>query len=139
MRNSPLERNRAYALLKTVGHAVISAFSSLFLLLAPLVGKPRKPLPENRFFEILDFVFVSGPRHFWKRPTAISAGRSLSTFLHFVLEKERRFVEKKDPKAFTLVEVLVAITVLAIVLVLGLQGLGQIAGYRTNVSDRVDL
>lgn len=32
-----------------------------------------------------------------------------------------------------------AITVLSIILVLGLQGLGQIAGYRTNVSDRVDL
>ncbi len=32
-----------------------------------------------------------------------------------------------------------AITVLSIILVLGIQGLGQIAGHRTNVSDRIDL
>lgn len=139
MRNSPLHSNRAYALLKTFWHAASSAFSSVPLFLGALFGKHGKTLSPNTFFEFLDFVFVSGPRHYWKRPTAIGAGRSLSTLLHFLLEKDRHFVEKTDKKGFTLVEVMVAVTVLSIIFVYGLQSLGQIAGYRTNVSDRVDL
>lgn len=139
MRNSPLERNRAYALLNTAWHVVRSAVSTVPLFLRALSGKAEKPLPPNRFLEALHFLFVSGPRHYWKRPTAIAAGRSVSTFLHFLLERERRFVEKKNGKGFTLVEVMVAITVLSLILVMGLQSLGQIAALRTNVSDRVDL
>lgn len=139
MGNSPLERNRAYALLKTAFHAVRSAVSSVPLLLSALAGKEKKPLPPNRFFETLDFVFVSGPKHFWKKPTGIAAGRSVSTFLHFILEKERRFTEKTDRKGFTLVEVMIAITVLSLIIVMGLQSFGQIAAFRNTVGDRVDL
>lgn len=139
MRNSPLERNRAYALLKTAFHAVHSAFSSVPLLFRALFGKPGHPLPSNRFFETLDFVFVSGPKHFWKKPTGIAAGRSVSTFLHFILERERRFSEKTDRKGFTLIEVMIAITVLSLILVMGLQSLGQVATFRNSVGDRVDL
>lgn len=56
-----------------------------------------------------------------------------------MLEKERRFTDKNDRKGFTLVEVMIAITVLSLILVMGLQSMGQIASFRSTVSDRVDL
>ncbi|MDQ1343751.1 MAG: hypothetical protein QG650_471 [Patescibacteria group bacterium] len=139
MRNSPLESNRAYALLSTAWHIVKSAFSSVSLILRSLSGKAEKPLPPNRFFEALHFLFVSGPRHYWKRPTAISAGRSVSTFLHFVLERDRRFVEKTNGKGFTLIELMVSISVVSLILVMGFQAFAQISAFRTNVNDRIDL
>lgn len=60
MRNSPLERNRAYALLKTVWHGVFSVWEGVVALLGSMVGRPPKgPLPANRFFEAVHFLFVS--------------------------------------------------------------------------------
>lgn len=139
MRNSPLERNRAYALLRTLFHAVVSAFSSVSLFVRAAFGKTSpEPLPPNRFFEALHFLFVSGPRHFWKKPTGIAAGRSVGTFLHFLLERDR-FAEKKSKKGFTLIEVMISITILSMLFIYGLQSMGQIGAYRTNVSNRIDL
>ena len=72
-------------------------------------------------------------------PTAISAGRSVSTFLHFVLERDRRFVEKTNGKGFTLIELMVSISVVSLILVMGFQAFAQISAFRTNVNDRIDL
>lgn len=63
----------------------------------------------------------------------------MGTFLRFVLDRERSFTPRKNKGGFTMIEVLVAITVVSLVLVSGFQSFGQIAAYRTSISNRIDL
>ncbi len=137
----PMRNNRAYVLFATVWALVRSAFSSSALLVrSAFSSRNGSPLPSNRFFEVLHFLFVSGPRHYWRRPTAIAAGRSVGTLLHFLLERDARFSEVgKKRGGFTLVETMVAITVLSIVIVYSFDALGQILFFRSKVNDRIDL
>lgn len=134
-----MRNNRAYVLLSTLWALVESAFSSASLLLRSVFsGKRPSPIAANRFFEAVHFALVSGPKRYWSKPTGIAAGRSVGTFLHFVLEKDLRFKERKKG-GFTLVETMVAITVISIILVYAFDSLGQILFFRTKVSDRIDL
>ena len=101
--------------------------------------KSIHPLTPNRFLELLHFILVSGPKKFWKKPTALGIGRSISTFLHFVFERDQKFQKNGKKGAFTLVEVLVAITLLSIILIFAFSSLGQIAFFKTRTADRIDL
>ncbi len=59
-----------------------------------LSGRPVPPLRENRFLDAANFVLHTGPRGFWRNPSGLRAGRSLSTFLHYVFFKDASFRRK---------------------------------------------
>lgn len=73
----------------------VSLVQSLYLFIRNLTGKDQKALKENAFFDMMNFFFHTGPKSFWKAPSGIKIGRSISTFLHYIFEKERVFAERK--------------------------------------------
>ncbi|MDD2515594.1 MAG: hypothetical protein PHF46_01990 [Candidatus Gracilibacteria bacterium] len=78
---------------------VISFFKSIFgsvsLFFSVLIGKNREVLKENKFMDTFNFLFNIGPRGFWKKPSGIKIGRSLSTFIYYIFYKDEYFKEVK--------------------------------------------
>ena len=140
MQKSPLPDNKIFVLFETLFGFFVSTIKSIFMVFHSLFRtKEVKPLAPNRFLELLHFIFVSGPKHFWKKPTALAMGRSLSTLLHFIFERDKKFTRDNKKGGFTLMEVLIAVTLLSIVLVFSFDSLGQIAFLKTRTADRIDL
>lgn len=86
------------------------------------LGRPTRPVPPNKLLEIIHFAAYTGPRKFWRKPTAIKMGRGIATFVNYVFYRERHF--RNDPPAtrtgrdgFTLIEVIVSVTIFALVLI----------------------
>ncbi len=91
-----LKENTFFILLDIIKSFFLSLFQSLSLFVKSLLGKNEKPLKENPFLDMINFFFHIGPKSFWKAPSGIKIGRSVSTFLHYVFKKEQVFLEKKN-------------------------------------------
>lgn len=92
---SPLEKNTLYILLSLVGTFFVSIWASIVLFFRTLVGKKADPIRENPFLDAMNFGLHIGPKSFWKAPSGLKIGRSLSTFIHYIFFKDDVFKEKK--------------------------------------------
>lgn len=95
MPNKNLKENTVFILLNLVKSFFISLFESIILFAKNILGKDPKPLKENAFLDSMNFFFHIGPKSFWKGPSGIKIGRSISTFLHYIFKKDRAFTERK--------------------------------------------
>ncbi len=86
--------NSVLVLLALAGGFLASFWQSLAAFVRALAGKAPVPVREGKFWETLNFALHSGPRGFWRRPSALRAGRSVSTLLHFVFFKDASFRRK---------------------------------------------
>jgi len=93
MKKTDLQKNSVYIFLVLVWDFFVSIASSAKLFVRSLLGKKAENLPENSFLDSLNFILQIGPRSFWRRPSGIKIGRSLSTLLHYVFAREKAFRE----------------------------------------------
>ena len=77
-----------------MGGLITSFWQSIVALFRVISGKDPKKLPKNTFIDVFDFLARMGPKSFWKKPTGIRAGRSLSTFIHYIFFKDDSFRKK---------------------------------------------
>jgi hypothetical protein len=96
MHKKSLKENTFFILLVLVKDFFLSVFESLGLFAKNLFEDSPKPLKENSFLDTMNFFFHIGPKSFWKAPSGIKIGRSLGTFLHYILKKNEAFLEKKS-------------------------------------------
>jgi len=91
-----MRRNKIIILLEIIYSFFISLFESIIMFLKHLfLRKKDHLLKENKFIDIINFVFNTWPKAFWKKPTWIKIWRSLATLLHYIFHKEERFKEIK--------------------------------------------
>jgi prepilin-type N-terminal cleavage/methylation domain-containing protein len=113
------------------------------LLFSAALRSDARPIRPNRLLEILHFMAYTGPKKFWRKPTAIKMGRSLATFIRYVFYRETSFREdapaRGDRRGYTLIEVIVSITIFAIVLITAFDGFGMIGKLRYQVEAEIDL
>ncbi len=90
-----LSKNKIYILFKLILWFLSWIFFSIILLIKNLIWKKTQPLKENKFLDVINFLFHIWPKKFWQNPTWLKIGRSIATFLCYVFEKEDNFKEKK--------------------------------------------
>ncbi len=93
--NNDLYKNKVFILFTLIFWFLSWIFFSIILLIKNLIWKKAYPLKENKFLDVINFIFHIWPKNFWKNPTGIKIGRSIATFLYYVFEKEDNFKEKK--------------------------------------------
>lgn len=91
-----LRENTFFILIVLVKEFTLSIIQSITLFVKSLLGRKSGMLRENKFLDVMNFFFQIGPKSFWKAPSWIKIGRSVSTFLHYIFKKERVFSEKKN-------------------------------------------
>lgn len=95
MQKKQLKENTFFIFILLIKDFFISLVQSLGLFVQNLVEREQKPLKENKFLDSVNFFFQIGPKSFWKAPSGIKIGRSISTFLHYIFKKEEMFIEKR--------------------------------------------
>ena len=137
---SPLEINAFYQFFRLIRGSLVSLFSSVRILFFHAIRKKSiSPIRQNHFLESLHFILFDWPKSFWKFPTAIAMGRSIATFLSYLFEKGKRFEKKGGKSGFTLVEMLISITLFSLLLVLAFDAFGNIGILRILISGRMNL
>ncbi|MDD2486865.1 MAG: hypothetical protein PHS92_00640 [Candidatus Gracilibacteria bacterium] len=89
------KKNKVIILLLIAYNFVLSVILSAILFIEHIFKKSVKPINENKFLDIMNFIFHIGPKSFWKNPTGIKIGRSLGTFIHYVFYMEEAFKETR--------------------------------------------
>lgn len=142
MKNKSLKENSVYILIVLIRDFLTSLFSSLILFIKVIIGHKAPPLRENRFLDSMNFVFHIGPKSFWRAPSGMKIGRSIATFLHYIFRKDESFVEKKKgfgKGGFTLIEMLLSITLFSIIIIMAFDVMGNIGILRTKLSSKLDM
>ena len=86
-----MQNNKVLILLDLMVSFFISIISSTTLIFQAFLNKKTKPKKENKFFDGFNFLFNIWPKSFWKKPTALKMGRSISTFIHYIFYKDENF------------------------------------------------
>ncbi len=140
MNRHPLEQNSFFSLLRIVYGFFEAIIHSLWLIVTiPFTKEERKLLRKSHFLESLHYFVHDWPKTFWKFPTGIGIGRSIGSFLSFFFKKNSSFESSeihkntKKPKAFTLIEMIMSITLFAILMVMAFTALGNIGVARNLV------
>jgi len=94
--NKTSENNKIIIIISVIINFFKSIFLSVFLFIKHLFGFKTWPIKENKFLDILNFLFHIWPKNFWKNPTWIKIGRSIATFIHYIFYKETNFKEKNN-------------------------------------------
>lgn len=91
-----MRKNKIITLFEIVYNFLLSLFESIIIFSKQLfLWKRNHLLKENKFLDILNFIFHTGPKSFWKKPTWIKIWRSIATLLHYTFDKEDKFREIK--------------------------------------------
>lgn len=93
--NKTEENNKIIIIFFIVINFFKSIFLSILLFFKHLFGFKTTPLQENKFLDILNFLFHIWPKSFWKKPTWLKIGRSPATFINYIFYKKTNFKEKK--------------------------------------------
>lgn len=94
-----MEKNKIITLIDLVFNFIKSIIDSVRILINSLIWKKRI-LKDNIFLDVINFIFQTWPKMFWKKPTAIKIWRSISTLINYIFYKEEFFreVKKVDKK-----------------------------------------
>ncbi|EKE26092.1 MAG: hypothetical protein ACD_4C00441G0010 [uncultured bacterium (gcode 4)] len=95
MNKKDIKRNKVFILFSLVYNFIATAVQSLILFIKFIFRKQPRPIKENKFLDVLNFIFHIWPKNFWKKPTWIKIWRSIGTFIHYIFYKEDSFKEKK--------------------------------------------
>lgn len=142
MKKRSLKENSIAILFVLVRDFFVSLLLSFVLFIKVILGRKTPPLRENRFLDSLNFILHIGPKAFWKAPSGVKIGRSLATLLHYMFKKEEVFAEKKKglgKGGFTLIEMLLSITIFSIIIIMAFDVMGNIGILRTRLSSKLDM
>jgi prepilin-type N-terminal cleavage/methylation domain-containing protein len=124
-------------------------FQSIWYSILAIFGKTKSRLLEgNHFVRSLHFLFYEYPKSFWKKPTGIEMGRSIGTLVLYFLGKSKYFMDdstkhpfsaKISKKGFTLLEMLLSITVFSVILILAFAAFGNISVSKQKILGDVDV
>lgn len=95
MNKNNIKDNKIILLLLIAYNFVWSIIFATILFVRHLFKKSPKIIPENKFMDILNFLFHIWPKSFWKKPNWIKIWRSISTFIHYAFYKNEVFKERK--------------------------------------------
>lgn len=120
------------------------------MVFSAILGKPsQKTVQPNHFLASLHFLVQQFPKSFWKHPTGIGMGRSIGTLLMYFFGKRRYFADSTEKRGngehrangsgFTLIEVMVSITLFSGLLIAAFSSFGNIAHLKNKIVSDVDI
>lgn len=89
-----MKKNKIITLIDLVFNFIKSIIDSVRILINSLIWKKRI-LKENIFLDVINFIFQTWPKMFWKKPTTIKIWRSIATLINYIFYKEEFFKEVK--------------------------------------------
>lgn len=140
MSRQPLEENAFFSLLRLSYGFIEAIVCGFWLFLKVLFRRETShPLRKSHFLESLHYFAHDWPKSFWKFPTGIGIGRSVGAFASFLFKKNASFEEAKKKDGFTLVEMILSITLFSTLMIMAFAALGNIGISRHLIEGRVDI
>lgn len=91
-----MRKNKIIIIFELIFNFFSSIIESVVIFIKHLfLWKKNHLLNENKFLDVINFIFHTGPKSFWKKPTWIKIWRSIATLLHYIFNKEEKFKEIK--------------------------------------------
>jgi len=141
MSRHPIEENSFFSLLRFAFGFIEAIFSGVWLVLrTPFRKDVQTPLRKSHFLESLHYFAHDWPKNFWKFPTGIGIGRGVGAMISFIFKKTTSFEPKKpNSRGFTLIEMLISLTLFGILMVMAFNVMGNIGVSRNLVEGRIDI
>lgn len=136
MKWNRLESNAFFASVR-LAFGFFEAFFMSFVKAFQLLRGRHEPLRQSHFLRSLHFFLHDWPKKYWQFPTGIELGRLPGNLLNFLLRKSTTYKER--PKGFTLIEMILSVTIFSSMLVLAFSALGNIGIFRTFISSKTDI